>query len=137
MDALKVLTPRLAALTELGAMRIHGADARSFLQGQLSNDLRVLSATRTLLAAQTTPRGRVMALHRVLERGDGLVAVLPAALVAPAIERLRRYILRAKVQLSDASAEFAVAGLFDVDVPRPRLAADDHHEANGISTVRI
>ncbi len=109
------------ALADLGALRITGADAHSFLQGQLSNDLERLTRDRPLLTALNTSQGRVVAILRLVQRTDGIVAILPAALIAPVIERLRKYVLRSKVTLSDESSRLAVVGLLDVSL----LTADD------------
>ncbi len=116
------------ALAELGVLRVAGPDAQTFLQGQLSNDLERLARNRSLLAALNTPQGRVVAILRLVLRTDGIVAVLPAALIAPVIERLRKYVLRSKVTLIDESSRLAVVGLLDVSLPSaegegPDLAA--------------
>jgi folate-binding protein YgfZ len=116
-------------LTELGVLRATGADAVAFLQGQLSNDLARLERERALLASLNTPQGRVVAVLRLVQRRDGIMAILPAALVAPVIERLRKYVLRAKVALHDESARWAVAGLLDVAAgdadSNPQTATDE------------
>jgi len=44
------MTPPLTS-SQLGAVRVSGADARSFLQGQLSSDIDALAPGRPLLAA--------------------------------------------------------------------------------------
>lgn len=104
-------------LAELGVLRFAGADAFAFLQGQLSNDLERITRQNTLLCALNTPQGRVVAILRLALRAEGLIAVLPATLVTPVIERLKKYVLRSKVTLIDESARLAVAGLLDVSVP--------------------
>jgi tRNA-modifying protein YgfZ len=109
------LSARLMRLPALGIMRIAGADARNFLQGQLSNDLRILTPTVSLFAAYNSPQGRVIALLRLIERDREILAILPRDLIGKVIERLRKYVLRAKVLLSDASTEFSVMGMLDLD----------------------
>ena len=88
-----------------GAVRFAGADARAFLQGQLSNDLLALTPETSLLAALNTPQGRVVALLRLIERADGICGLLPASMVATVIERLRKYVLRSKVTLEPSPLE--------------------------------
>lgn len=97
-------------LNALGAIRVDGSDAHSFLQGQLSSDLQLLTSIPSQLASFNTATGRVIAVLRLIERPNGLLAVLPRALAMPVIERLRKYVLRAKVRLSDLSDEISVAG---------------------------
>jgi folate-binding protein YgfZ len=99
-------------LSELGVLRARGADARAFLQGQLSNDLTCLGADNTLLAGYHNPQGRVIALMRVAQLADeDLIAVLPRELIAPVAQRLTKFVLRSKVKLSDDSQAWQVYGI--------------------------
>jgi hypothetical protein len=99
----------------LGAVRIHGADAVSFLQGQLSNDMTRLSAAQTTLAGLHNPQGRTIAVLRLTASApDDVLAILPRDLVAPVIARLSKFVLRARVKLSDAAAP----GDFDAERQR-------------------
>jgi tRNA-modifying protein YgfZ len=91
-----------------GALRISGDDAREFLQGQVTHDMRLLQQDRGLLAAVNTPQGRVISLLRLLPYEEAIVAVLPLSMVASTLTHLRKYVLRAKVRIEDASAEVRV-----------------------------
>lgn len=93
------------ALTSLAAVRFTGNDVRIFLQGQLSNDLQLLTPERSLLASCNSAQGRVQAILTLIERGDGIVALLPAAMVEITIARLRKYILRSKVVIEGAQEQ--------------------------------
>ena len=79
--------------------RIHiaGPDAFEFLQGQLSNDLRRLTAESRLLAAWCNPKGRVITLLRVAGLAEGYALDLPAELVDDVVKRLTLFRFRAKV----------------------------------------
>lgn len=90
---------RPALLPFLGVLRIAGPDAASFLQGQLTHDTRLLADGRTLLAAANTPQGRVLALLRLRQAEHGIDALLPADLVEPLAARLRKFVLRARVDV--------------------------------------
>ncbi|HEY1898894.1 MAG TPA: hypothetical protein VGG49_03775 [Steroidobacteraceae bacterium] len=95
----------------LGVLRARGADAVSFLQGQLSNDTTRLQSGRLQLSGYHTPQGRAIALLRLTSLApDDLLAVLPRELVPPVVARLKRYVLRAKVQISDDSAQWQILG---------------------------
>jgi tRNA-modifying protein YgfZ len=99
-------------LDSLGVLRARGADVRSFLQGQLSNDMARLTPQRALLAGYHNPQGRVIALLRLVQLADDdLLAVLPRELVAGVAGRLSKFILRAKVKLSDESGQWQAQGL--------------------------
>ncbi len=103
----------LAELSTLSLIRIHGTDALTFLNGQLSNDLRRVDETHGQIAAWCNPKGRAFALFRVLRRGEDYYLQLPGALQETALKRLRMFVLRAKVMLEDADSalvSFGIAG---------------------------
>jgi folate-binding protein YgfZ len=114
----------LCLLEDYGVLRFSGADVVKFLQGQLSNDVTTLAgATLTggtlLRAGLHNPQGRTLALLGLAaeEQGD-VLALLPLELVAAVAAHLRRYLLRAKVAITEASSELRVLGL-------PALTAAD------------
>ena len=99
-------------LDALGVLRARGQDVLSFLQGQLSNDLTLLSPDRSLLAGYHNPQGRVIALLHLLQLApDDLLLLLPRELIAPVIARLSKFLLRAKVKLADDSPQWRISGL--------------------------
>ena len=101
---------RVIAELGLGVMRAHGADAIPFLQGQLSNDT-TRTAGQWQLSGYHTPQGRVIALLRLTQLApDDLLAVMPLELVPLVVARLKRYVLRAKVQLTDDSPQWQICG---------------------------
>lgn len=97
--------PPLSAATplpRLAAILVTGAEARGYLQGQLTADLDKLSPDRVQLACCNSPQGRVQAVFWMLERRDGIALVLPASLLDGAVLRLRKYVLRAKAKIEPA-----------------------------------
>jgi hypothetical protein len=102
-------------LAHLGVLRFTGADSLSFLQGQVSNDTRRLAEGQGLLAAYSSPQGRVLALMHLLPHSSGLIAILPRELVLPTLEALRKFVLRAKVKIEDAGEVLCVAGCYGMD----------------------
>ena len=102
----------LVSLSSLGVLRVHGADALSFLQGQLSNDVTLLTQPRALLAGYHNPQGRVIALLRLVQLAPGeVLAVLPRELIGTVASRLTKFVLRARVQLVDESAQWQLGGV--------------------------
>src|SRR5580700_9385421 len=106
----------ICLLQDLGALQFSGPEARNFLQGQVSNDLTRLAPGAILRAGLHSPQGRVLALLwlAALASGD-VLALLPRELVPDMAAHLRRYLLRAKVELSDASAHYRVFGIDTAD----------------------
>ncbi|HEU5442535.1 MAG TPA: hypothetical protein VFU61_01840, partial [Steroidobacteraceae bacterium] len=99
-------------LDDLGALRVAGADAARFLQGQLSNDLGRVSAEHSALAGLHNPQGRTIALLRIAHLApNDFLALLPRELAASAASRLSKYVLRAKVRVTDESQGWRVTGL--------------------------
>jgi len=96
----------------LGIVRMRGADAVKFLQGQLSNDVARLSAERSLLAGYHNPQGRTIALIRLVQWDiDDILAVVPLELASVVASRLSKFVLRAKVKVVEESAAWRVNGL--------------------------
>lgn len=108
-------SPRPVSLPFLALLRCAGPDAASFLQGQLTNDTRLLADGRTQLAALNTPQGRVVAVLRLRATPEAVYAVVPADLADAVLARLRKFVLRAKVVL-DRADDLCLVG---------REAADD------------
>ena len=108
--------PEVITLEDLGIVRVRGIDAVRFLQGQLSNDVARLSAAHSILAGYHNPQGRTIAVLRLMqwdaEAGD-ILAVVPRELAGVVASRLGKFVLRAKVKISDESAGWRVSGLVD------------------------
>ena len=118
----------------LGVLRVAGPDALAFLQGQLTNDVRLLADGRTQLAALNTPQGRVVALLRLRLVDGAVYALMPAELLEPVSALLRRFVLRSKVQLQVA-AELQV-GWAGTGVVSPTISARDSSLTHSIPHVR-
>lgn len=107
----------------LGVLRFDGEDALRFLQGQLTNDTGLLADGRTQLSACSTPQGRVVALLRLRQSDGAVYALLPQELVATVATLLRRFVLRAKVDLQVA-ANLRVASVANIQALVPRQGSN-------------
>jgi folate-binding protein YgfZ len=102
----------LTDLSHLAVLRAEGADAQSFLQGQLSNDINLINESRAQLSSYCNAKGRMFAIFLVFRRPDNAYYLeLPAALAEPTLKRLRMFILRAKVKLEVADGGLGRIGL--------------------------
>jgi folate-binding protein YgfZ len=90
-------------LSHLGLIAVGGTDATTFLQGQLTNDIRDVCATRAQLSACCSLKGRVLANFLIFLRTDSYFLQLPEELLDPILKRLRLFVLRSDVALTDAS----------------------------------
>lgn len=88
----------IADLSHWSLIRADGKDAETFLQGQFSNDLRLIGTT-SQLHAYCNAQGRMLAILRIFRRDDALFLQLPASLAEATLKRLRMFVLRAQVKL--------------------------------------
>lgn len=103
---------RQTRLADMGVVRVQGADAVKFLQGQVSNDVARLAPDRSVLAGLHNAQGRAIAVLRFVFAGpEEILAVVPRELAAGVAARLAKFVLRAKVKTSDVSSEWDVAGV--------------------------
>lgn len=102
-------------LSHFGVMQFSGNDAQSFLQGQLTNDVKRVSGSVGQYTAYCTPKGRMLASMLLFMDDDGYQLQLPQTLLPAVLKRLSMYILRARVKASDASEASVRLGLAGPD----------------------
>jgi hypothetical protein len=128
-------------LPHLGVLRFRGPDAAAFLQGQVSNDTAPLARGVPVLAAYSTPQGRVLAVLRLVPHSSGILGILPREIAAATRERLRKFVLRAKVEIADASDELVVAGARSGALPASGFgevpAPESYVEKDGVGLARV
>ncbi len=113
-QALQTIMPDTAAIStldDLGIIRVSGTDARTFLQGQLTSDILQLGPDQTQLSGYCTPKGRLLAIFRIIPDDTDLLLVLPHELLPGILKRLQLYVLRADVQLQDISTTCGICEL--------------------------
>src|SRR3569833_1332424 len=96
--------PCIADLSHQPVIRAYGVDTEKILQGQLTNDVRQHDGRRSQLSAYCSPKGRALAIMRLFRRGEAYCLLLPASLLEPTLNRLRKYVLMSKVTLEAARA---------------------------------
>ena len=122
-----------ARLSHLAVLRFSGVDALSFLQGQISNDTQRLAENKPLLAAYSTAQGRVLALIYLLPHSSGMAAILPREILNATMERMRKFVLRAKVRIEDAGDSLVVAGRFSATPD----TSESYTESDGIGMASV
>ncbi|MEI9993659.1 MAG: hypothetical protein WDM91_03605 [Rhizomicrobium sp.] len=119
----------IAHLEDRAVLAVSGADARSFLQGLITNDVERLEPGRGVYAALLTPQGKIL-FDFFLVEGDAAILIDCAATARDALlKRLGLYKLRAKVILEPRD-QLAVLAEWEGDeakyaiaYPDPRLPA--------------
>lgn len=99
-SATAVAPAAFASRDDLGVVAITGADAGTFLQGQLTADVAALAPGRWTWAGWGTPKGRLLAVFRLARLADGFALGMPAFQIDTIATRLRKYVMRAKVTIS-------------------------------------
>jgi folate-binding protein YgfZ len=98
-------------LTDRGIVEVAGADAETFLQGLVTNDVARAGSQGAVYAALLTPQGKIIYDFIIAAAADGFLIDCAKAHAADLAARLKKYRLRAKVTVMDRTAEFAVVSL--------------------------
>ena len=102
----------ISRLDFLSVLRVTGSDAQSWLQGQLTADVSAVVAARSRLAAWCSPKGRVIAVFRVMaDAEDGYRLVCERWLTASHLARLRMFVLRSDVRIQDLGDALNIVGV--------------------------
>jgi len=95
----------VADLSQLGVIAFRGEETATFLQGQLTNDVRTLHADAAQWSAYCNPKGRLLGNFLMWRQSEDYCLQLSAEILASVQKRLSMFIMRAKVQARDASDE--------------------------------
>jgi tRNA-modifying protein YgfZ len=101
----------IAELPQFVLIRFSGEEAQKFLHGQLSNSVEKLGAHQAQYTSYNSPKGRMMASMLLWRENADYLLMLPASLRETIQKRLAMFVMRAKVKVTDASAEFICFGV--------------------------
>lgn len=112
-------------------LHLTGDDVQHFLQGLLTQDVTKLGEQKIQFAALLSPQGKILHDMFVLDAatvgaGDGVLLDTAAAYKETLLKRLALYKLRAKVNISDASATWHVSYSLTHGLTDPRHAQLPH-----------
>lgn len=134
----------LTTLPSLGIIRVTGPEAGSFLTAQFTNDVGALSESRSQLGAWCNAQGRVLVVFRLLGHEASYLLLLPREMIGPTLQRLKKFVLRARLTLEEASEELRVLAAFGAQTragvpahlpPIPEQENTVAHQA-GVSVIR-
>ena len=100
-------------LTDRGILAVSGADARSFLQGLITNDMDLVSPKQAIYAALLTPQGKFLHDFFIVEHQERFLLDCAAARIPDLLKRLKMYRLRAKVEIADESGAWGVGVMLE------------------------
>src|SRR3954469_50542 len=89
----------VAPLSQFDLLRFHGADAKAFLQGQLTCDLDAVTSEQAQFGGYCNPKGRLIANFLLFASASGYLMQVPADIASDLANRLRKYVLRSRVSI--------------------------------------
>lgn len=101
----------MADLSHLGLLELTGEDTQAFLQGQLTNDIKLLNGSNSEYAGYCTAKGRLLATLLLWKQGEAHYAQLDGGITPAIMKRLGMFVLRSKVKIADASTAKVRIGL--------------------------
>lgn len=121
------------SLPQLAYLRIHGPDAESFLQSQLTNDVLALrNSERAQWTGYCNPKGRLFFtgwLARTASASDEFALLIDRSLSQAVAKRLKMFVLRSKVTIEDLSDRYVLQGTIELPTTthtRPNEAQPTH-----------
>src|SRR3954466_5440201 len=115
--------------SERGKLALTGADAKTFLAGQITNDVEALTPGRGLYAALLTHKGKMLADLRVLDLGDELWLDTERVSLQALFDTIRRAKIGYDLELHKRTLQ---QSLFSLLGPRAREVAGA--DAAGLGT---
>lgn len=103
---------RLTLLPNRGVIAISGEDRVPYLQGLVSNDVRLAAPDKAIYTWLMTPQGKYLFDFFIYETGDALLLDVEADRFDDLLRKLKMYKLRAKITLENASDRFVVAAIY-------------------------
>jgi folate-binding protein YgfZ len=110
-QANKSLTSALYPIPQLSILEITGGDSLTFLQGQLTCNVKELREDNSFFAAFCNAKGRTISTLLIFKQAESFFLVLPTVLKTRIQKKLQMYVLRSNVQLIDVNDDYCISGL--------------------------
>jgi folate-binding protein YgfZ len=132
----------IADLSHLGLLQVGGEDAQAFLQGQVTNDVKLLNGNNSHYAGYCNPKGRLLAIFLTFAHQGHFHLQMNGALKEQMMKRLKMYVLRSKVvieDMTDTRVRFGIAGTEAAIALKEHFGSvpEEHHQLldHGIATL--
>jgi len=99
-----------ALLNNRALLRVSGSDAETFLQGQLSNDMKKLDTSSVQLNAYCQHQGKMLALFWVMKYEGCFLLSFPLDLLESIKPRLQMFVIMSDVVIEDITTEYIQVG---------------------------
>jgi tRNA-modifying protein YgfZ len=97
--------------SERGKLALTGSEAKSFLQGQVTNDVEALAPGQGCYAAFLTPKGKMLGDIRILETGGEVLLDTERATLQQLFNMIRRFSIGFQVELHKRTLECGLLSL--------------------------
>ncbi|HMA19009.1 MAG TPA: hypothetical protein VKS03_11270 [Thermoanaerobaculia bacterium] len=119
-----------------GILDVVGPDRESFLQGQLTQDVRGMKPGEVRGAAGLSPKGKLLFIARVVGLEDRIRLLVSDVSREPVYEHLSKYAVFSKVTIEDRSSDIVRVGLYGPEaarfpLPEPAVRLPGEGELSG------
>ena len=101
---------KFIVLDKTSTIKVEGDDRVQFLQGQLTQDINLISQNKALYAGFCNPKGRVLAFMLCYLNHESIHIQIDSSVQEFILQKLRMYILRSKVSLNLVNETFTCIG---------------------------
>ncbi len=95
-------------LADRTILKLEGQDARTFLQGLITNDIDTLAPAKPLYAGLLTAQGKIIADFILMQAGEAILIDCAAPQSEDLAARLRKFRLRAKVVIEERRTDLTI-----------------------------
>src|SRR5918992_2063742 len=119
--------------SERGKLALTGSEAKSFMQGQVTNEVEGLEPGRGCYAALLTHKGKMLGDLRILDLGDELLLDTERVALQPLFNMIRRYKLGMDVELHKRTLELGLLSLVGPQAERFALGPEHANRRDEIA----
>jgi folate-binding protein YgfZ len=101
----------ISPLTDRSLFKVIGEDAEKFLQGQLSCDMREVSADQSTLGSHCNPKGSMLSVFRVHSFNDHYLLSVNNQNLDASITNLNKYIMFSKAKIENLKGQWFGFGI--------------------------
>ena len=95
-------------ITNLDVIVIKGKDAETFLQGQITNDIKIVkNEEKAIYAGYCSPKGRLIAFFLIIKARDSYFLFCPSSISDAISKKLSMYVMRSDVDVSHLSEDIS------------------------------
>jgi folate-binding protein YgfZ len=127
---------RFIVLDHLSLIEVQGEDHIEFLQGQLTQDVKLLTQNQAKFAGFCNPKGRLLAFMLAYGYDNATHIQIDKSIEESILKRLKMFVLRSKVSIQSLSDQFTQIGFIgsealtklNIDTPQNFLEITTSHD---------